>query len=80
MRDTGTRASAKRTLSKGVEAAREGAPQCIGKSLERAGSVTGEVVLFSGLVDDGHAGLSQEIHGTSFYYYLSVPHIMGILL
>ena len=33
------------------------------KSLERAGSVTGEVVLCSGLVDgDLITGLSQEIH------------------
>ena len=45
----------------------------------RQGSITGEVVLCSGLVDDGRADLSQEIHGTSFCYYLSVPHIMGIL-
>ena len=51
-----------------------------GKSLERAGSVTEEVVLCSGLVEDGGAHrLSQEIHGTSFHHYLLVPHIMGIL-
>ena len=49
------------------------------RSLERTGSVTGKVVLCSGLVDEGRAGLSQEIHGTSFSYYLSVPHITGIL-
>ena len=49
------------------------------KSLERTESVTGEVVLCLGLVDDGRAGLSQEIHETSFYSYLLAPHIMGIL-
>ena len=48
-----------------------------GKSLERARSVTGEVVLCSGLVDDGRC--SQEIHGTSFYHYLTVPHVKRIL-
>ena len=53
---------------------------CNGKPLERAGSVTGEVVLCLGLVDAGGVGLSQEIHGTSFFHcYLLVPHIMGIL-
>ena len=39
----------------------------------------GEVVLCSGLVDDGRAGLLQKIHGIMFYHYLSVPHITGIL-
>ena len=52
-----------------------------GKSLEQAGSVTGEVVLSSGLVDAGRCSQdsSQQMHGTSLYYRLLVPHIMGIL-
>ena len=42
----------------------------------------GEVVLCQGLVDDGRCSqdYSKEIHETSFYYRLLVPHIMGILL
>ena len=52
-----------------------------GKSLERNESVTGDVVLGSGLVDNGGCSQdqSQGIHKTSLYYLVLVPHIMGIL-
>ena len=53
-----------------------------GKSLDRARSVTGEVVLFSGLVDDGgwSQDQSQEMHRTSLNCLVLVPHFMDILL
>ena len=53
-----------------------------GKSLDRAGFVTEEVVLCSVSVDDGGCSQdqSQEMHGTSLYCLVLVPHFMDILL
>ena len=46
------------------------------KSLERAGSATGEVVLCSGLVEDGHAHrlIAGDTWNLILSLYLSTPH------
>ena len=49
-----------------------------GKSLGRAGSVTEEVVLSSGLMDGGR--WSQDYCIEPRCYLVSVPQLMGILL